>query len=703
MGNASASGHPYPHLFTEGRIKGLVMKNRIVQPSMCDNMSDREGGVTDQKVAYFRRRAEGGIGWINLGYAYVTHRGRGCTYFQVGAYDDSLIPGLRRLTDAVHQHDVRMGCQLAHAGRQTTHHYIEGMAPEAPSPVAEHVLGELPEEMSLERIREVQKDFADAAIRAREANFDLVELHGAHGYLFHTFFSPLGNHRTDEYGGSIENRMRFTLETIRAVRKAAGEDFPLGFRISADEFVEGGITLEDSLQMVSALEAEGVDYLHVSAGSYESFPMIIAPMGIGPGQLEHLAAAIKERVSIPVVSTGRYDTPGIAEGVLSAGHADFISMGRAMIADPDLPRKSMEGRPDEIRPCIACDQGCIDRWVGALDITCIGNPETGRELLPGWRTLTPKPKSPDGKRVLVIGAGPAGLEAARDAALAGHHVSLWEREACLGGQMALAGKPEKSHEWGSLVAWFAEQIEPLGVDVQLNKGASARNVLDWGADAVIVATGARPLIPRQIPGWDLPQVLDPFEALRRKPRSGIRVIVDGGDLIGCQVALWYAEQGNQVTIFGHGRTQLFEDGIQEFATDMVGEIRRPTIIKDLEAAVTLEAKRGVKRIESDGMYGLLVTVDSAGAFAPHTGALRIGPVDEQLMAADIAVIGTKRRPVDELFDELRGQVEELYVVGDANEPRTVEQAIAEGSAAARSIGSELPVSPVMEADPALAS
>lgn len=685
----------YPNLLQEGRIGDLVMKNRIVQPSMCDNMSDRKGGITDQKVAYFRRRAQGGVGWINLGYAYVTGRGRGCTYFQVGVYDDALIPGLRRLTDAVHEQDVRMGCQIAHAGRQTTHHYIDGLAPEAPSAVAEHVLGEVPEEMSLERIGQVQNDYAAAAVRAREAGFDLVELHGAHGYLFHSFISPLGNHRTDEYGGSLENRMRFSLETVRAVRKAIGDDFPLGYRISGDEYMEGGFTLEDTLEVVTALEREGVDYLHISAGSYESFHMMIAPMGIGPGQLEHLAAAVKERVSIPVVSVGRYDTPGLAERVLADGHADFISMGRALIADPDLPRKAMDRRADDVRPCIACDQGCIDRWVAALDITCVGNPETGRELLPGWETPT-RATSPSGKSVLVIGGGPAGLEAARVAALAGHKVTVWEQDSQLGGQLALAGKPERSREWGSLVVWLADQVNQLGVEVQLGQKATADEVVGHQVDAVIVATGARPLMPRNVPGWDLPHVLDPSQALREQPRSGSRVIIDGGDLIGCQVALWYAEHGCQVTLLGRGRTDLFADGMGEFAMDMVGEIRRPVVLKDLQqASIDLQPKRGIKRIASDGMYGLLVTVDTAGAFAPHTGALRIGPVDEESLPAETVVVGVKRRPVDGLFDSLSGAVPELYIVGDAVEPRTVEEAIAEGSAAGRSIGGPR-VSPSME-------
>ncbi len=247
--------HPtYPRLFEQGRIGGMVTKNRLVQSSLCDNMSDRNGAVTDQKIAYFRRKAEGGVGWINLGYAYVVPRGRGCTYYMVGIQDDELIPGLRRLTDAVHEHDVRMGCQLAHAGRQTTHHYIHDMTAEAPSPVPEPVLGEVPGELSGERIKEIVREFAQAAVRAKTAGFDLVEFHGAHGYLHHSFVSPMTNRRTDEYGGSIENRLRFSRESVRAVRDAVGSDFPVGYRLSGQDYFEGGITLEDSLATVAMLE-----------------------------------------------------------------------------------------------------------------------------------------------------------------------------------------------------------------------------------------------------------------------------------------------------------------------------------------------------------------------------------------------------------------------------------------------------------------
>ena len=680
----------YPRLFEEGRIKDLVFKNRLVQPSMCDNMSDRRGGVTDQKVAYFERRAAGGIGWINLGYAYVSQRGRGCTYFQVGVYDDGLIQGLRRLTDAVHAHGVRMGSQIAHAGRQTTHHYIDGRQPEAPSPVAEHVLGEVPEEMSVERIQELQEEFGHAARRAREAGFDLVELHGAHGYLFQSFMSPASNKRTDEYGGSFENRFRFLGETVRTVRAAVGDDYPVGYRISGSEFSDEGLTIEDTVQIVKGLEAEGIDYVHVSGGSYESFHMMIAPMGIGPGQLEPLAAEVKKNVGIPVLSVGRYNTPELANRVLEDGNADFISIAREMLADPDFPNKAQAGQASQIRPCIACEQGCIDRWVSALDITCIGNPEAGRELLRGWQTPT---VADSARKVLVVGAGPAGLEAARVAALRGHTVTLWEAQAELGGQMRLAGLPPKCGEWQRLVDWLVGQVESHGVKVETGKDATAAEIEAFGADAVILATGARPFIPRHIPGWDLPHVVDPWSVLRGSAEVGDRVVIDGGDLIGAQTALLLADQGREVTLVAHGRGDLFADDSGEFAMDMVGTIRRPLIVEDLEAAVRLMPKRGVKRITEQG-----AVIDTAGAFPPHTRALRFGPVDEELVEADTIVLGVARRPSDELYE--RVDAPELIIVGDAAEPRTVEEAIAEGSAAARSIGGPV-VTPVSEADEAV--
>lgn len=686
------SENPFPHVFAEGQIGGLTLKNRLVMSSMCDNMSDRHGGVSDQKVEHFRRKAQGGVGWINLGYAYVTPRGRGCTYYQVGIYEDALIPGMRRLTDAVHEEGARMGCQLAHAGRQTTHHYIDGQRAEAPSPIAEPLLGETPDEVSVERIAEIVDEFAAAAVRAKEAGFDLVEFHGAHGYLQHAFVSKLSNARTDQYGGSIDNRLRFSREAVRAVRAAVGDDFVVGYRLSGEEFLDGGITIEDSLATVAMLEEEGADYVHVSGGTYEAVQMTVAPQWVGPGQFEDQAAAIKEATKLPVLSVGRYNSPEIAERVLESGHADFIVMGRALLADPDLPLKAKQNRSKDVRPCVACAQGCIDRWFSALDITCVGNPETGREVLPGWGASDGSEQG--GKRLLVVGAGPAGLEAARVAAEAGHDVTVWEREAKAGGQMALAALPSSGADWGALVDWLVDQNSQLGVAVELGREATADDVRGFGADRVVIATGARGWPQREIPGWNSPLTVDAFDVLRGKAEVGRRVVVIGGDLVACQVALDLASKGAEVTLVAHGRTDLFTDGEGEFAGDVVGGIVRPLLLERLEKAVTLMSKVGVKRIE-DGQ----VVIDQAGVFPPQMSALRIGPVDESVLEADTVVVGARRRPADELYEAVAADLGSARLVGDAVEPRTVYEAFAEGSAAARSLGGS-EVYPTMPMAPA---
>ncbi len=668
----------FQKLFEPGRVGTMETANRLVLASMDDNMADREGRVTDQKIAWFRRKAQGGVGWIQTGYVYVTRRGRGCTYFQMGIYDDAFVPGLRRLTEAVHEYDVRIGIQIAHAGRQTTHHYLNGLQPEAPSPVPEPLLGETPAELSKERIREIHQEFVRAAERGREAGFDLVEIHGAHGYLHHSFVSPLSNLRTDEYGGTLENRGRFSVESVRALRAALGPDFTLGYRISCDEFVEGGFTIDDVCRVVPLLEDAGIDYINVSGGSYESVKMMIAPAGIGPGQLEPYAAQLKQVARVPVLSSGRYNSPELAERVLEAGSADFVVVGRALIADPDFPKKAKAGRIEDIRPCVACEQGCIDRWFSALDITCVGNPEAGRESLEGWETI--EHREPTGRRVLVVGGGPAGLEAARTSALLGHHVTLWEAQESLGGQLALAARAPHQHEWGELHRWLEREVEELGVELVLGRRADSESVLGQGVDAVVLATGARPAPPRWVPGWDAPNVADPFAVLAGEIDVGRRVVVIGGDTIGCRTAHFLAEAGHEVTLVGGGRASLFDEDDADFAFDLVGEIVRPMLIEWLRETVTLIAKRHPKRVVEEG-----VVVDLAGAFPPFVEATRIGPVDEMFLPADTVVLGTQRRAQDELYDGLRGHLDEVYLVGDALHPRTVAEATTEGSGAARSI------------------
>jgi NADPH-dependent 2,4-dienoyl-CoA reductase/sulfur reductase-like enzyme len=406
--------------------------------------------------------------------------------------------------------------------------------------------------------------------------------------------------------------------------------------------------------------------------------MMIAPAGIGPGQLEPYAARIKQVARVPVLSSGRYNDPELVERVLEAGSADFVVVGRALIADPDFPKKARAGRVEDIRPCVACEQGCIDRWFSALDITCVGNPEAGRESLEGWGTIDRC--GPTDRRVLVVGGGPAGLEAARTSALLGHDVTLWEQRETLGGQLALAERAPQQQEWGQLRRWLARQVEELGVEVVLGQTADRDSVLAHGADAVVLATGARPAPPRWVPGWDGPNVTDPFALLAGEVEVGRRVVVVGGDTIGCRTAHFLAEAGHEVTLVGGGRASLFDGDEAEFAFDLVGEIVRPMLIEWLRETVTLVAKRHPKRVVENG-----IVLDLAGAFPPFVEATRIGPVDELFVAADTVVLGTQRRPRDELHETLQHDVDELYLVGDALHPRTVAEATTEGSGAGRSV------------------
>jgi 2,4-dienoyl-CoA reductase-like NADH-dependent reductase (Old Yellow Enzyme family)/thioredoxin reductase len=682
----------YPRVFEPGRIGQLTVPNRLVMAPMDDNMADRLGEVTAQNIAWYERRAAGGVGLITVGCAYVTPAGRSASHFQRGIDHDGLIPALRRLTERVHTYDTRIGIQLCHSGRQTTSlHLPAGLRPEAPSEVTEPLLGEQPQALTLERIHEIVAEFAAAAVRAREAGFDTVEVHGAHGFLQHIFLSLLANRRDDEYGGSLENRARFSIECVQAIRAAVGDDFVVGYRLPCDDMTSGGVTLEDAVAVLGWLEQAGIDYVSVSpgrGGSYGSARMILAPPSVGPGHLEHYAASVRKVAKVPVMSAGRYDSPELAEGVLARGSADFIVMGRALIADPDLPLKSRTGRAGEIRPCVVCNQGCIDRWLASLDVTCAVNAEAGRESEPVWQTPGAAVEHPG--RVLVIGGGPAGMEAARVAGLLGHDVTLWEASPELGGQLLLAARAPHQAEWGQYARWLAATLPAAGVDVALGVRATASDVEEFAADSVIVAAGARPWIPRHLPGFDLELVTDAFSVLAGRVEPGRRVVVVGGETIGARTALYLADLGCEVTLVAGGRAGLFDDPSDDVAYDMLGEVVRPMVLEWLAESVTVLGKRLLKEVRPDG-----VIIGTAGTFRPHLSATRVGVEDDEFIPADTVVLGTERRPNDELFEELRDSLRlrgtALALVGDAGRPRTVIEATAESSAAARQLGArELP-------------
>ena len=423
-----------PSLFDPIEIRGVRIRNRIVMPPMTTRQAAADGSVTKELIAYYMARAEGGTGLITVEMAAPDPAGRHRAG-ELGITEERFVSGLSSLTTQLHHAGAAVAIQIGHAGGHTRRD-VTGHPPVAPSAIP-HVVQEqdtrtiVPEALTHDGIRSVVTAFATAAERAKRAGFDVVELHGAHGYLIAQFLSPLDNHRTDQYGGSLANRARFAVEVVQACRQRVG-DFPLGFRLSADEFAPGGVTLEEAKEVCRWLVEAGADVLHVSGGCYRSVPsaaIIAPPMNYPEGLFLPLAAAIKKVVKVPVIAVGRLHDPALAARAVEEGHADMVALGRQLIADPEWARKVEEKRPEEIRPCIACNT-CIDGMREGSKIRCLVNPVAGRETVYQLRPVS-RPR-----RIVVVGAGPAGMEAARMLGLRGHQVVVFEQEAQWAGGFA---------------------------------------------------------------------------------------------------------------------------------------------------------------------------------------------------------------------------------------------------------------------------
>ncbi len=609
---------------------------------MVTDYAYEDGAVTDRFRAYHVERAKGGVGLIIVEASYLLIGGRGFQN-QLGIHSDKLIAGLRSLTDAVHAHGAKIAIQLYHAGRQTTS-AATGEPIVAPSPIKDPTEPETPRELSRDEIAGIVRAFAEAARRAKAAGFDAVEIHGAHGYLVSEFMTAYANKRTDEYGGSLENRLRFPIEIVRAVRQAVGPDYAILFRMNGDDKVPGGNTLEDAKAIAKRLEQEGVNAIHVSAGVYESVPWIIQPMYMPRACLAELAAGVKSVVKIPVIAVGRINDPGVAEALLADGKADLVSMGRQLLADPDTPRKIAEGRVEEIRRCIACCQGCIDELFQNHPITCTVNPRTGFEAqFPMSRASRPR-------KVLVIGGGPAGMEAARVAATRGHAVTLWERGPSLGGQLPLAsGTPQKG-EFATFLEFLTKELARLKVNTQLNKEGTLDAIHAEKPDVVVVATGAKPA-KLNVPGADRKNVVMAWDVIAGKAQVGRKVAIIGGGLVGCETAEFLAEKGHEVTIF---------EMLPRIGWD-VGPIVGALLFDRLE-------KHGVKSVTGARTTAITdggVTVDRDGR-------------SETFAGFDSVVVAVGSVPEDALAKQLEGSGIDYYVIGDAWNPRRITHAVYEG-------------------------
>ncbi|BDR16613.1 FAD-dependent oxidoreductase [Vibrio sp. STUT-A11] len=630
------------HVFSPISIGNMVVKNRLVVPPMVSNYANEDGTCTEQFISYHEEKAKGGWGLIIVEDYKINPEAGGFVKLP-GLWDDSQIESHKQLTERVHQHGAKIAAQIYHAGRETSAE-ITGVQPVAPSAIPDPVVNAMPRELSVEEIQQLVEQFGDTALRAKKAGFDAVEIHGAHGYLVNQFMSPFSNKRIDQYGGTILNRARFALEIIANIRSKVGSDFPLIYRMSVNEFVEGGLTTEDSKVISMLLENAGIDLIHASNGVYASTETIIPPTAVGHAWSANISEELKKVVSIPVIAVGRINDPLIAESVLRSKQADMISMGRGSLADPHLPNKAQAGQFDDIIRCIGCLQGCIQRNAQQLPIKCLVNPMTGHE---SERQITPASRE---KKVFIIGGGIAGMEAAIVAAQRGHKVEIFEKNSRLGGQWVLAAIPPTKEELGSFTVWQVNQLNKLGVIVHLNTELTLDMIRDNQPDSVIIATGASPFVPN-IPGKELGHVLTANDILQGSAQAGKRVVVIGGGLVGSETAAHLANHGHDVSII-------------EMNSDIfVGtpSATKHYLMKDLQHHnVAILTNTQVKEIHSDA-----VVVDNNGQL-------------QTLAAIDNVVMAIGSRPVSFSVEELEQHVSEIVTIGDAQKVRKAMEAVEEG-------------------------
>lgn len=639
----------FPHLFAPLQIRGKRLKNRIMS-SGHDTSMPTDNLVNDQLIAYHRARAEGGVGLIVLQVAGV-HDSARYTSHVLMATDDACIDGYRRLAQSCHAHGTLVLSQIFHPGREIMES-ADGLlaVAYAPSAVPNERFRVMPRALDQEMIDEIIQGYADAARRLHQAGLDGVELVASHGYLPAQFINPRVNRRTDGYNGELEQRLRFIREILDAMRASTDAEFIIGLRISADERDPEGLTEDESLAAVQLLQGQ-LDYVHIVAGTSASLGgavHIVPPMAVEAAYLAREAGTFKAKLSIPLFVTGRINQPQEAEAIIAKGQADVCGMTRALICDPQMPNKSDSGHSDDVRACIACNQACIGHFHKGLPISCIQHPETGRELLYGQ----PKP-SARGKRIMVVGGGPAGMKAAAVAAQRGHSVTLYEASAQLGGQIQLAQLLPRRSEFGGASTNLQREMQLAGVEVVRNTRVDRALIERENPDHVIIATGAQPYWPNFERGGDL-QVVDAWQVLRDEVQLGRSVVVADWrcDWIGPGIAERLVRAGHQVQLAVNG-THCGESLPLYVRDQMAGELH----------------KLAIPIIPYARLYGC----DDSTVYLQHTAS------GEPMLLenVDSLVLCQGHQSVDDLGQQLKGLVP-FQRIGDCLAPRTVEEAIHEG-------------------------
>jgi 2,4-dienoyl-CoA reductase-like NADH-dependent reductase (Old Yellow Enzyme family)/thioredoxin reductase len=638
------------HLFSPFQIKSCSLANRIVMPGLASFLIEDDGSITDKTIEHYRMRAAGGPAMVIVEACAVSPEGIVSPH-QARIYDDRFVKGLSRIAQVIRAQGAVPAVQIHHGGRQTSARVIKRKPVSASDLPCPTISGEV-EPLTVEGIQEIIFKFGEAARRAVEAGFDLIEIHGAHGYLVNQFLSPFSNIRKDRYGGDIAGRARFAVEIMQEVRKRLGSAFPLSFKISAQEFVPGGLTVEESIELLKLIVAAGVDIVQVSAGNDATPEWICQPMFMEKACLCNSAAKIRKALQVPVMAVGRINDPIVAEEIIRQGKADLVCIGRGLLADPEMPKKAKEGRLDEIRTCIACNT-CMESIFRRGRVECLVNPTLGRE-----REMALKPAEKR-KRVMVVGGGPGGLHVALVAAARGHEVLLFEKQPFLGGQLVMGSVTKYKKEILSLINFHITQVKKLGVKTFLSSEVTTETLEKIKPDAIVLCTGATPLLP-PIPGIEKAIVFSLPEVLNGNKLAPKKTVILGGGATGCEVAHHLAENGCRVTIV---------EQLSKIAGQMES-ITRKVLIKQLrEKDVHFVTGHRLSRIEDHGVYAAS------------------GDGTETFFEAEAVVIAIGNKPDNLLY----AQIERLnlgipiFQIGDCLEPRSAKAAISEAAEIGRAI------------------
>ncbi len=650
-------GNAFPRLFEPGRIGDVALKNRIVKAPQHTGLANADGTITDRLLRHYKELAQGGAGLVVVEYSWVDDLYSRASPCQLGISGIDHLPGLSLLCDTIKAQGAAASIQISHAGRQRFILEQPKAASDVPWPEITAMGCPIPIPMTVDEIREVIRSFGRAAARAKQAGFDMVEIHACHGYLISNFLSPYSNKREDHWGGYFENRIRLLMEIIREIKEKVGPDYPIVCRLSGTDYEPDGYPIEETVELCKRLEARGVAAIHMSGGIHHTTIHEVSPMGMSLAHNVWCAEAAKKAIGLPVIASGSINLPALAESILEEGKGDFIGLGRPLWADPQWPLKAKEGRAEDIRPCIRCNDGCLARGDHiANTVKCTVNVALCREeefkITPAKRQV----------KVAVVGGGPAGMEAAATAALKGHNVTLYEKRE-LGGALIEAALPEfKAPDLRPLKEYLKTRVHKTGVKV-VAKEATLDDLTGGGYGAVIVATGATALGLEDVPGIYDQKVVTAASVLHGRALLGENVAVIGGGIVGTEVGLVIAEGGRKVT---------FIEMLDEFMCNITFDEKQVYELRFADLDVTIKTGQRLTEVTAQGIR----TVDKYGVAGE--------------CAADSVVIAAGFRPNRELIEGLKA-FPSIKVVdaGDCVRPRKIYDAIHDGHMAARLLDADI--------------